>query len=213
MKASLKRNFYFAALGVGTSETGPDHTRWYPPYPPNPKSIPADMELPFDPFKAFQTRSPDDKGRLVRWLYDSRAIVESLPSCVYMIRGLLGIDLSPWLELYNSCTGENGSLEEFTKAGTRIVNLERSYIVREGFRRKDDTIPRRMLEEPVKEHNIPPIGENLDLMLDQYYEVRGWDKATAIPREETLRALGLDYVAQDFRRRGIFDEVMEGGDA
>lgn len=208
-----QRNGYQMALGLAVSEGGPDHTRWYPPYPPNPKTIPTDIDLPFDPYKAFQTRNPEDKGRLVRWLYDSRAIVESLPSCVYMIRGTLSVDFRPWLALYNACTGEGCNLEEFIRKGTRIVNLERSYIVREGFRRKDDTIPRRMLEEPVKDHNIPPVGKNLDIMLDDYYEVRGWDKATAIPKEETLRGLGLDYVAEDFQRRGIWSEQEEGGDA
>lgn len=208
-----QRNGYQMALGLAVSEGGPDHTRWYPPYPPNPKTIPADMELPFDPFKAFQTRSPDDKGRLVRWLYDSRAIVESLPSCVYMIRALLGIDFRPWLELFNSCTGENGDLDDFIQKGTRIVNLERAYIVREGFRRADDTIPRRMLEEPVKEHNIPPIGDNLEIMKDDYYQVRGWDKETAIPKEETLLGLGLGNVVEDFKRRGIWETTEEGGHA
>ena len=198
-----QRNGYQMALGLAVCEGGPDHTRWYPPYPPNPKSIPADMDLPFDPYLAFQTRSVEDKGRLVRWLYDSRAIVESLPSCVYMIRGLMGIDMSVWLELYNTCTGEKGDIEEFIRTGTRIVNLERSYIVREGFRREHDTIPRRMLEEPIVEHGIPPIGDNLALMLDQYYEVRGWDLKTAIPKEETLRDLGLQAVADDLKHRGL----------
>ena len=199
-----QRNGYQMALALAVCEGGPDHTRWYPPYPPNPRAIPKDMDLPFDPFKAYQTRSVDDKGRLVKWLYDSRAVLESLPTCVFAIRGTLGIDMSPWLDLYNACTGENILLEEFLKIGERIVNLERAYIVREGFRRKDDTVPRRMLEEPITDRHIPPLGNNLDLMLDDYYRLRGWDVETAIPKAETLQSLDLEFVIEDFKEMEIY---------
>jgi len=195
-----QRNGYQMALALAVSEGGPDHTRWYPPYPPNPKSIPQDIPLPFDPVKSFQTRSVDDKGRLVKWLYDSRAVFESLPTCVFIVRDILGIDMTLWLDLYNACTGVNCTPEEFIKIGERIVNLERAYIVREGFRRKDDTVPRRMLEEPILDRNIPPIGENLDVMLEDYYHHRGWDIKTAIPKEEKLRELDLDFVADDLKK-------------
>jgi aldehyde:ferredoxin oxidoreductase len=157
------------------------------------------MPLAFDPLKAFQTRSVEDKGRLAKYLYDSRAVFESLPTCIYMLRDTLGIDMRPWLDLFNACTGLGYSVQEFLECGERIVNLERAYIVREGFRRKDDTVPRRMLEEPVLDFQIPPIGKNLDVMLDDYYTQRGWDVQTAIPKEETLRRLDLDFAAEDLR--------------
>lgn len=194
-----QRNGYQMALALAVSEGGPDHTRWYPPYPPNPKSIPQDISLAFDPVKSFQTRSVEDKGRLVKWLYDSRAVLESLPTCVFIVRDTLGIDMRLWLELYNACTGANCTSEEFIKIGERIVNLERGYIVREGFRRKDDTVPRRMMEEPIPDRNIPPIGKNLDMMLDDYYQHRGWDIETAIPQEKKLRELELDFLADDLK--------------
>jgi len=194
-----QRGLYQAALALAVCESGPDHTRWYPPYPPNPKTIPEDLSLQFDPVKAFKSRSPEDKGRLVKWLYDSRAVLESLPTCIFVLRGTLGIDLRPWLDLYNACTGVDCTLDEFIRIGERIVNLERAYIVREGFRRKDDTVPRRMLEEPIPDRYIPPIGEDLESMLDDYYELRGWDVTSGIPREEKLRELGLDFVIEDLK--------------
>jgi aldehyde:ferredoxin oxidoreductase len=80
------------------------------------------------------------------------------------------------------------------------VNLERAYIIREGFRRKDDTLPRRMLEEPVPDSYFPPLGKNLDLMLDDYYAIRGWDIKSAIPKEEKLKELGLDFVSDDLKK-------------
>jgi len=195
-----QRAVYQMALCLAVCEGGPDHTRWYPPYPPNPKSIPQDLPLQFDPFKAFQVRSVEDKGRLVKWLYDSRAVLESMPTCVFIVRDTLGIDMRPWLDIYNACTGVDYSLDEFLKCGERLVNLERAYIVREGFRRKDDTLPRRELEDPIVDRHIPPIGrENLDRMLDDYYTLRGWDVNTAIPKEEKLRELDLDFVVDDLK--------------
>jgi aldehyde:ferredoxin oxidoreductase len=145
----------------------------------------------------------EDKGRLVKWLYDSRAVLECLPTCIFIVRSTLGIDLSLWTDLFNACTGEDYTTEEFTRVGERVVNLERAYIVREGFRRKDDTVPRRMLEEPLTDTNVPPIGKNLDLMLDDYYQQRGWEIETGIPKKETLKKLDLDFVNDDFKKRRI----------
>ena len=140
----------------------------------------------------------------MKWLYDSRAVLESLPICVFVIRNILGIDMRPWLDLYHACTGVDCTLDEFIKIGERIVNLERAYIVREGFRRENDTVPRRMLEEPIPDSYIPPIGKNLDLMLDDYYTIRGWDIESAIPKEEKLKELDLDFVSEDLKKfRGV----------
>ncbi|MCG7853595.1 MAG: aldehyde ferredoxin oxidoreductase family protein [Methanosarcinaceae archaeon] len=198
-----QRNGYQMALALAVCENGPDHTRWYPPYPPNPKSIPEEIPLAFDPSKAFQLRSVEDKGRLVKWLYDSRAILECLPTCIFVVRNTLGIDMRPWLDLYNACTGADCTLEEFVRIGERVVNLERAYIVREGFRRSDDTVPRRMLEEPVADSYIPPIGKDLDKMLDDYYQQRGWNVDSGIPNREALNKLGLGFVTDDFENLGI----------
>ncbi|MCG7854063.1 MAG: aldehyde ferredoxin oxidoreductase family protein [Methanosarcinaceae archaeon] len=192
-----QRGVYQFALSLAVSENGPDHTRWYPPYPPNPNTIPSNIELPFDPFMAFQTRNVENKGSLVKWLYDSRAVLESLPTCVFVVRGILGIDMDPWLRIFNATTGINFTSEEFIKVGERIVNIERAYNVREGFRRKDDVCPRRMMEEPIADRHIPPLGENLDLMLDDYYTLRDWDLETAIPTEAKLKELDLDFVNND----------------
>jgi aldehyde:ferredoxin oxidoreductase len=194
-----QRAVYAIALALAVSEGGPDHTRWYPPYPPNPKMISKDIDIPFDIVQASIPRSVKDKGRFVKWLYDSRAVLESIPTCVFATRGSLKVDMKPWLDGYNACTGANYTMDEFLRVGERIVNLERAYMIREGFRRADDTIPRRMLEEPITDGHIPPVGENLNVMLDDYYTVRGWDIATSIPKEDKLRELGLDFVINDLK--------------
>ncbi|MEM4406455.1 MAG: aldehyde ferredoxin oxidoreductase C-terminal domain-containing protein [Candidatus Methanomethylicaceae archaeon] len=194
-----QRGGYQMALALAVCEAGPDHTRWYPPYPPNPASIPGDLELPFDPALAFQMRNPQDKGRLVKWLYDSRAILESLPTCVFVIRGTLGIDMRPWYDLFISATGADCSFSDFLRIGERIVNLERCFIVREGFRRSHDSLPRRMLEDPIPDRQIPPIGNYFQPMLDEYYNCRGWTN-NGIPRQETLSRLGLEFAISEIQR-------------
>jgi len=189
-----------SALALAVCEGGPDHTRWYPPYPPNPKTIPTDANLPFDPVNIFDSMTVDDKGAFVKWLYDTRAVLESLPTCVFILRSSLGIDMKLWLDLFNACTGASCSIDEFMKIGERIVNLERVYVAREGFGRKDDKVPRRMLEEPILDKQIPPIGSQLDTMLDDYYRERGWDLETGLPKTEKLRELDLDFAIDDLNK-------------
>jgi aldehyde:ferredoxin oxidoreductase len=82
-------------------------------------------------------------------------------------------------------------------------NIIRAFSVREGYRRKHDKLPRRFMEEPIK--SGPSKGqlisrEMLDNMLDQYYEFRGWDKETGIPKRERLVELGLEDVADDMEK-------------
>ena len=65
--------------------------------------------------------------------------------------------------------------------------------IREGFSRKDDTLPYRTLNEPLPDGPAKGqcIGEeNLNRMLDEYYLARGWD-LTGTPTEETLKKYDL----------------------
>ncbi len=85
------------------------------------------------------------------------------------------------------------------RAGDRIVNLERAFNVRDGFNRKDDTFPKRMLTEPLDTRGAPGDGQmirNLDKFLDRYYTIRGWTP-NGIPSPQKLDELGLGYVAKD----------------
>jgi aldehyde:ferredoxin oxidoreductase len=88
--------------------------------------------------------------------------------------------------------------EEVARVGERINNLARTFNVREGFSRADDTFPERLMTEPLqsgasKGHMIS--REDLKTMLDEYYTVRGWNLATGIPTRGKLVELGLGYVA------------------
>jgi aldehyde:ferredoxin oxidoreductase len=87
----------------------------------------------------------------------------------------------------------------FRRVGDRIVNLERAFNARDGFNRKDDTFPKRMLTEPLNTRGAPGDGQmirNLDKFLDRYYTIRGWTP-NGIPSPQKLDELGLSYVAKD----------------
>ena len=78
-------------------------------------------------------------------------------------------------------------------AAKRVVTLERAYNVIMGMRRKDDTLPKRLFEEPVP--SGPHMGEKLDKsgfdkMLDHYYALHGYDKK-GIPKEKVFKQFGL----------------------
>jgi aldehyde:ferredoxin oxidoreductase len=91
---------------------------------------------------------------------------------------------------------ESGYLQQ---VGERIVNMERAFNVRNGFGRADDTLPRRILEEPLHTKGAPGEGQtirSLDKFLDRYYALRGWT-ANGVPTSEKLKQLGLDFVVKD----------------
>ena len=200
IEAIAERNMYMVALGVAVSEVGPDHTRWYPPYPCNPDLISREellsLGIDLDLRKAFQGRNPEEKGKLLRWFSISRAVVESLPGCVFLVRDTLGLDMRPWWELFQAATGIRLDYDEFLRAGERAINLERAFNIREGYRRVDDRLPYRMSQDAVPHFNFPPISQDiLDRMLDEYYTAMGWDLETSIPTANKLSELRLEDVA------------------
>jgi len=144
-----------------------------------------------------------DKVRLVKAAEDWKATVDSLVMCIYS-----SFPAGPKPDvvsgIVNSVTGWNITLAELARIGERIFNLCRAFNVREGFSRKDDALPER-LSEPLpdgqyKGQRVSP--EELQSMLDNYYEIRGWDEKTGIPMAHKLKELGLDFVAHQLRALG-----------
>ena len=94
-----------------------------------------------------------------------------------------------WFEKFLSFViGRRITMGEFVEVGERVFNLERVYNLREGLEARDDTLPRRMLEEST----FPGIrgGVPLSKMLPKYYRLRGWDRR-GVPKPATLRRLSI----------------------
>jgi len=69
--------------------------------------------------------------------------------------------------------------------------LERIYNLKAGLDPREDTLPKRLLEEPMPEGPQKGNTVRLEQMLPEYYRVRGWDEK-GLPRKETLSRLGID---------------------
>jgi aldehyde:ferredoxin oxidoreductase len=143
--------------------------------------------------KKYDRFAVEGKGLLVKTLQDNRAYIDSLGLCT-VVRGAYKFSTTPTPETMLAITGYDFGPELMT-IGERISNLERLIFVREGVNRQDDALPPRMKEAvpngPVAGHFIS--DQMLDVMLDEYYAVRGWD-AQGKPVPETLQKLGLEEI-------------------
>jgi aldehyde:ferredoxin oxidoreductase len=78
--------------------------------------------------------------------------------------------------LISAVTGKDYTEDSLREITRRVITLERKFNIREGFSRKDDTLPPRLLNEPLPDGMAEGKKvEGLDLMLDDYYAIRGWD--------------------------------------
>lgn len=130
----------------------------------------------------------EGKAPLVKSFQDLTALVDSSDICLFttfaiglpevsaMLRGTLGIEESD---------------EELLKAGERIWNLEKLFNLEAGFTRKDDYLPPRLLNEPVTSGPSKGKVTELEVMLEEYYSIRGWD-TEGVPTEEKLSELSLE---------------------
>jgi len=126
-------------------------------------------------------------GQAVRHM-DLGAAIDSMVVCRF---ATFAVNEYVWARLLAAVTGLPYHPDEVIQIGERIVNLERLYNIREGFSRKDDTLPRRLLEEPVKTGPAKGRTVNLEPMLDEYYQFRGWDQQ-GVPQQRKLKELGLE---------------------
>ena len=122
-------------------------------------------------------------------------------------------DIGKLAELYSSATGIETNPDELREAAERIWNLFKAINVREGFDRKDDRIPPRWFE-PLKtasgaeiylqDCNGKPLSrDDMERLLDDYYEESGWEVERGIPTKAKLTGLGLTDIAEDLIKHGI----------
>lgn len=119
-------------------------------------------------------------------------------------------------KLFCAATGIDVDVEKWLQIGERIFNLERAIMVREGRRKKDDTVGEYHFKVP--ETAVPPwevqrtpapVADKgkFEKMRDEFYRIRGWDPQTGIPSEPALRRLGLDEVADQLITNGLIQRI------
>lgn len=175
-------------LAYATSPIGASHMRGDPAY----------IEILGVP-KLIDPLATEGKAELVMDWQNHFAVIDAAGLCVFFcVRNLMTQDteIRPdgIMELLNAATGAGYTLDELCRAGERIFNAERLFLNKAGFSAKDDTLPRRILEEPLPDGPAKGMVCRLDEMRGDYYRLRGWDEEGR-PSENKLRTLGLS----DFR--------------
>ena len=163
-------------LATATSVRGGDHVYGYMI---SPEILGAPEKL--DPYVT------TGKAAWVKTFQDLTAGIDATGMCLFTS---FALDAQDYADLLTATTGITIDPAGLLKVGERIWNLQKLYNIRRGFGRKDDTLPARLLNEPLKEG--APAGQvwRGGEMLDEYYTVRGWDKE-GTPTPEKRRELGI----------------------
>lgn len=141
---------------------------------------------------------------IVDWQEKMHYIDDALGMCA----GLSSFPLKPPYHIHNypkfisAGAGFEMDEEKLTQAVKRYRTLVRANNIRRGMRRKDDRPPENHWKK-----RFPELEEKL---LTSYYRFKGWNEE-GIPTEESLRELGLGYVADEFLEKGILK--ADGGEA
>ncbi|MEW6671702.1 MAG: aldehyde ferredoxin oxidoreductase N-terminal domain-containing protein [Thermodesulfobacteriota bacterium] len=136
---------------------------------------------------------------IVDWQERMHYIDDALGMCA----GLSSFPLKPPYHIHNypkfisAGAGIDMDEEKLTQAAKRYRTLVRAVNIRRGMRRKD--------EKPPENHWKKRFPELEKELLDTYYKFKGWD-AEGIPTQASLHELGLDYVSEDFVKRGILTD-------
>ncbi|MFP4023115.1 MAG: aldehyde ferredoxin oxidoreductase family protein [Thiohalospira sp.] len=163
-------------LAYATSNRGGCHVR---AYLISPEILGAPEKL--DP------QAIEGKPQWVKIFQDLTAVIDSLGLCLFTSFALGAPD---YADLVNKATGFNYTVDELMLTGERIWNMERQFNLAAGLTNADDTLPKRLLEDPI------PAGPNkgqvhrLGELLPDYYKLRGWS-TDGVPTSEKLSELGL----------------------
>ena len=194
------------ALAFAVNPRGNDHlmTETFAEFGASPESIEVIEKVTGDK-KWASPHFTEYRAEIVRWHEDCYEISEALGFCVFTSTAAYGVNPDNMARLYAAATGIEMSEEEMMLTGRRVCNLEKAFNVTRGATREYDNLAWRLMNEgaasgPLKgEKNSQ---EELDGMLDRYYELHGWDNKTSWPTRVTLEMLKLKDVADYLEKLG-----------
>ena len=123
---------------------------------------------------------------------------DSIGICWFACRGVAGIsEFVP--KAVSHATGWDVSWHEALTVGDRLIQLMRLIAISRGFRKEDDldTSDRVLGDAEVGPAAGRALGPHLARMLDEYYELAGWDLTTGAPTPERLARVGLPEPAPE----------------
>jgi len=182
MPAYMPRRLQGIGLGYATGNRGGCHNRSYTPA----------YEAFAPPERLMDPAAIEGKAAMVKRVQDMVSIVDSVVVCLFPQAAMNPpFQIEDIVAQLEAATGASYTLDNVMLIGERIWNLERMFNLKAGFTKEDDTLPKRMLEEPLPDG--PGKGQvcRLGEMLPEYYQLRGWDK-NGVPTPEKLSELGLE---------------------
>ena len=129
----------------------------------------------------------EGKPALVKAFQDATAVFDSAGICVFTSFAWTVADVQPQVQA--ACEGD-WSMDKLMLMGERIWNMEKQFNLAAGLGKKDDDLPIRLKTEPAKTGGSKGSVSQVEKMLPEYYELRGWD-ANGVPKADTVKRLGL----------------------
>jgi aldehyde:ferredoxin oxidoreductase len=180
------RGAFAMGLAYATATRGGCHRRAKP------------IEIPNDKYE-YEKYGSEGNAPMVKELQDFREPVHCGILCDAILRFSFEATLEDVAEMYRIVVGwEDITADELKTLADRVYTLTRCYNMREGQLGKDDTLPWRMIHEPLPDG--PGKGnfigeENMTKMVQEYYHLRGWD-TDGRPTAETIERLGLTGIVE-----------------
>jgi aldehyde:ferredoxin oxidoreductase len=196
------------ALGLATSTRGADHLRALVMAEFMPIMSPEEAEKKFGTADALELTSYNKAAATI--YYQHLALLPDLfEICRFLFgmgQGTKSFSFDDLYELYRLATGIEADEEHMLKIAERIYTIERAFASRDGMRRDADHLKGKWGTDPIP--SGPFAGERLDpdkweVMLDDYYRLRGWNEQ-GVPTREKLRELGIEDVADSLERSGAY---------
>ncbi|MFA9423864.1 MAG: aldehyde ferredoxin oxidoreductase family protein [Sedimentibacter sp.] len=176
MPAYDPRGIQGIGLGYATSNRGGCHVRGY-------TISPEILGLP----EQLDRFAIEGKAGWTKIFQDFTASIDAVGLCLFTSFALGADD---YADLYNAISGTTLTGTDFIEYGERIWNLERLFNLSAGIDPSQDTLPKRLLEDPIKEGPSKGHVNRLSETLPEYYKVRGWTE-NGLPTQEKLESLGI----------------------
>jgi aldehyde:ferredoxin oxidoreductase len=131
--------------------------------------------------------SIEGKPEWVKIFQDLTAAIDSCGLCLFTS---FAMNAGDYAEILSAVTGNAYDAASVLEAGDRIWNIEKLFNINAGLGKADDTLPKRLLEDPIGDGPSKGSKSRLAEMLPKYYELRGWDM-DGVPTKAKLTELGL----------------------
>ncbi len=184
-------------LGYALSEIGADHlASYHDTLISTPDSVTLKSVAPLGIIEAIPARELSARKAAAYFTLENwSSLIKTIGFCYFgpAPRGYVQVDQV--VTAVRAATGWDVGVGDLLQVGERATNLARIFNVREGFSRKDDTLPERLFM-PLENGVLQGVGiskSEFSTTLDEVYRCKGWDPTSTIPYNERLALLKIEW--------------------